>query len=228
MFADRCSTCDRDSTQCYRLSLVAARCSTWDRRWPDAIKECDAHRVDWRARATAASRIGAISNELADDLATAQAEIDRAAANPGGMGATLPSESRLRHGATPTVRAWLGRLVEELRGGVALAPVATTPGDPVLHAIAELLSCTYLSAVPTPADDERRRDLAVAARIANDELRAKLGEGPSTPSVRRDAAKWRRVEPLIEVLHRAALTGSSHTELIAAVADVTAAAKEPS
>ena len=42
-----------------------------------------------------------------------------------------------------------------------------------------------------------------------------------------DAARWRKVAPLIANLHRAALIGASHTELIAAVAEVTAATQEP-
>ena len=41
------------------------------------------------------------------------------------------------------------------------------------------------------------------------------------------AARWRKVAPLIANLHRAALIGASHTELIAAVAEVTAATQEP-
>ena len=44
---------------------------------------------------------------------------------------------------------------------------------------------------------------------------------------RADAARWRKVAPLIANLHRAALIGASHTELIAAVAEVTAATQEP-
>ena len=42
-----------------------------------------------------------------------------------------------------------------------------------------------------------------------------------------DADRWRKVAPLIANLHRAALIGASHTELIAAVAEVTAATQEP-
>ncbi len=42
-----------------------------------------------------------------------------------------------------------------------------------------------------------------------------------------DAARWRKVAPLIANLHRAALIGASHTGLIAAVAEVTAATQEP-
>ena len=42
-----------------------------------------------------------------------------------------------------------------------------------------------------------------------------------------DATRWRKVAPLIANLHRAALIGASHTELIAAVAEVTAATQEP-
>ena len=190
-------------------------------------------------------RIAQVADELADDLATAQAEIDHAVASPGGMGATLPSMSRLRHGATPTVRVWLGRLVEKLRGGATDSDAAKDrddarswrnaidgakePGDPVLRAIAEILSCTYLDAVPTPADDERRRAMAVAAKVANDERRAKLGEGAVTYSEKRDAAKWRRVEPLIERLRVAADADTSDTiHVVDAAIELLAAAKEPS
>ena len=97
----------------------------------------------------------------------------------------LPSMSRLRHGATPTVRAWLGRIVEKLRGG------------------------------------------AVDSDAAKD----------------RDAAKWRRVEPMIERLRETAKVArhdyateddatvgfrvTGH-ELIDAVTNLLAAAKEPS
>ena len=56
-----------------------------------------------------------VAAELAADLATAQAEIDHAVAGLA-VASMLPSMSRLRHGATPTVRVWLGRLVEKLRG----------------------------------------------------------------------------------------------------------------
>ena len=111
---------------------------------------------------------------------------------------------------------------------------AKEPGDPVLRAIAELLSCTYLDAVPTPADDDMRRELAVAARVANDELRIKAGVASSLYSEKRDAAKWRKVEPLIDRLCGA--VGAAHlvsraeserriTEIASAIL---AAAKEPS
>lgn len=66
---------------------------------------------------------------------------------------------------------------------------AKEPGDPVLRAIAELLSCTYLDAVPTPDDDDYRRELAVAARIVNDENRERLGTAPTTVSEKRAAAE---------------------------------------
>ena len=106
---------------------------------------------------------------------------------------------------------------------------AKEPGDPVLRAIAELLSCTYLDAVPTPADDDMRRELAVAARVANDERRAKLGEGAVTYSEKRDAAKWRKVEPLIERLRVAADADTSDTiHVVDAAIELLAAAKEPS
>lgn len=116
-----------------------------------------------------------VAAELADELATAQAEIDHAVAGLA-VASMLPSMSRLRHGATPTVRAWLGRLVERLRGG------------------------------------------AVDSDAAKD----------------RDAAKWCRVEPLIDRLCGA--VGAAHlvsraeserriTEIASAIL---AATKEPS
>ena len=138
MSADRCPRCD-DPICGVPAALVAADgipgfgevCSDDDNaKWSAlgaAYLECAKRpAADWRARAIAAeSRIAQVAAELADDLATAQAEIDRATANPGGMGATLPSSSRLRHGATPTVRVWLGRLVEKLRGAPVPRATAT-------------------------------------------------------------------------------------------------------
>ncbi len=50
---------------------------------------------------------------------------------------------------------------------------------------------------------------------------------PSWEKTRAAATRWRKVAPLIANLHRAALIGASHTELIAAVAEVTAATQEP-
>lgn len=136
MPADRCPTCDREiadaSTIGDGLCEVQASFDSKQRRaggWNlTARKDCEiTHRVDWRARAIAAeSQIASVADELADDLATAQAEIDRAIASPRGMGGALPSMSRLRHGATPTVRAWLGRLVEKLRGEPVPRATATT------------------------------------------------------------------------------------------------------
>lgn len=64
------------------------------------------------------------------------------------------------------------------------------PGDPVIRAIAALLSCTYLAKLPTPPDDDFRRELAVAARIAHDKRRTA-------------AAQWAKVAPLIERLREA-------------------------
>ena len=124
MTAANCPTCDREG--CPTLQPTEhIEASRGDCPACVAFDDCYAHRVDWRARAIAAeSRIAHVANELADELTTAQAEIDRAVASPGGMGATLPSSSRLRHGATPTVRAWLGRLVEKLRGGAAESDAA--------------------------------------------------------------------------------------------------------
>lgn len=103
------------------------------------------------------------------------------------------------------------------------------PGDPVIRAIAALLACTYLDKLPTPPDDDWRRELAVAARIAYDAMRA-------------DAARWRKVAPLIEAMREAAMVAhhdyateddatvgfrvTGH-ELIDAVTNLLAATKEP-
>lgn len=122
MSADRCPTCDREGCPAedhWKQYRAAEDAGNYDLAVESLalFDECGCELVDWRARAIAAeSQIASVADELADDLATAQAEIDRAIASPRGMGATLPSSSRLRHGATPTVRAWLGRLVEKLRG----------------------------------------------------------------------------------------------------------------
>ena len=130
MSADRCPRCD-DPICGVPAALVAADgipgfgevCSDDDNaKWSAlgaAYLECAKRpAADWRARAIAAeSRIASVAAELADDLATAQAEIDRAVANPGGrLDGVARTMSRLRYGATPTVRVWLGRLVEKLRG----------------------------------------------------------------------------------------------------------------
>jgi len=102
-------------------------------------------------------------------------------------------------------------------------------GDPVIRAIAALLACTYLDKLPTPADDDFRRELAVSGRIAHDARRA-------------DAARWRKVAPLIEAMREAAKVAhhdyateddatvnfrvTGH-ELIDAVTNILAATKEP-
>ena len=63
-----------------------------------------------------------------------------------------------------------------------------------------------------------------AGGMAVDDVSAEL----DTPrDATADATRWRKVAPLIANLHRAALIGASHTELIAAVAEVTAATQEP-
>jgi len=66
-----------------------------------------------------------------------------------------------------------------------------TPPNPdrsaVTMAIAELIGCTYLDAVPTPAENDHMREVAANAREAMDRLVA-------------DAARWRKVAPLIERL----------------------------
>lgn len=189
MSADRCPTCDREGCAADMASCLAEMRRAYGNppyestsdpvayrqaaaRMGEIARDCNAARVDWRARALAAEdRIAQVAEELADDLATAQAEIDHAIASPRGMGGALPSMSRLRHGATPTVRAWLGRLVAKLRGG------------------------------------------AVDSDAAKD----------------RDAAKWRKVEPMIERLRVAADEDTSDTiHVVDAAIELLAAAKEPS
>ena len=130
MPADRCPTCDRDGCDGARLLAEHRRAMAGGdhdaanvtlTEW--AALGC--RPVDWRARAIAAeSRIAQVADELADDLATAQAEIDHAVAGLA-VASMLPSMSRLRHGATPTVRVWLGRLVEKLRGAPVPRATAT-------------------------------------------------------------------------------------------------------
>lgn len=172
MSADRCPTCDREGFDCPRMGP-----GPWVGL--DAVRDCTAHRVDWRARAIAAESAAAKDRDDA--------------------------------------RSWRNAI-----------DGAKEPGDPVLRAIAELLSCTYLDAVPTPADDDIRRELAVAAKVANDERRAKLGEGAVTYSEKRDAAKWRKVEPLIKRLCAFEDGPTDLRDLLTVALDVLAAAKEPS
>ena len=66
------------------------------------------------------------------------------------------------------------------------------------------------------------------ACVAFDDCYAhRVGWRPRALASDADADRWRYVAPLIANLHRAALIGASHTELIAAVAEVTAATQEP-
>ena len=130
MPADRCPTCDREGCPAedhWKQYRAAEDAGNYDLAVESLalFDECGCELVDWRARAIAAeSQIASVADELADDLATAQAEIDHAVAGLA-VASMLPSMSRLRHGATPTVRAWLGRLVEKLRGAPVPRATAT-------------------------------------------------------------------------------------------------------
>ena len=59
--------------------------------------------------------------------------------------------------------------------------------DDMIRAVAKLLDCSYLDVVPTPAENDHLREIAVTAREAMDRLVA-------------DAARWCKVAPLIERL----------------------------
>ena len=130
MSADRCPTCDREGCPAedhWKQYRAAEDAGNYDLAVESLalFDECGCELVDWRARAIAAeSQIASVADELADDLATAQAEIDHAVAGLA-VASMLPSMSRLRHGATPTVRVWLGRLVEKLRGAPVPRATAT-------------------------------------------------------------------------------------------------------
>ena len=78
------------------------------------------------------------------------------------------------------------------------------------------------------AEDAGNYDLAVESLALFDECGCELVDWRARAlAAEADADRWRKVAPLIANLHRAALIGASHTELIAAVAEVTAATQEP-
>ena len=79
--------------------------------------------------------------------------------------------------------------------------------DPVIRALATLLDCSYLDEVPTSDVNDRIREVASEAKIAHDANRA-------------DAARWRKVAPLIERLRVA-------NPLTADILTLLAATQEP-
>jgi hypothetical protein len=79
-----------------------------------------------------------------------------------------------------------------------MPPIPPNPDrSAVTMAIAELIGCTYLDAVPTPAENDHLREVAANARAAMDRLVA-------------DANQWRKVKPLIAAL-RAMLAATEST-----------------
>ena len=66
-----------------------------------------------------------------------------------------------------------------------MPPIPPNPDrSAVTTAIAELIGCSYLDVVPTPAENDRLREVAANARAAMDRLVV-------------DANQWRKVKPLI-------------------------------
>jgi hypothetical protein len=90
--------------------------------------------------------------------------------------------------------------------------------DPVIRALATLLDCSYLDEVPTSDVNDRIREVASEAKIAHDANRA-------------DAARWRKVAPLIERLRgaRYGCTADGEHDAVTAILDATDdnATKEP-
>ena len=69
-----------------------------------------------------------------------------------------------------------------------MPPIPPNPDrSAVTMAIAELIGCSYLDAVPTSAENDHLREVAANARAAMDRLVA-------------DANQWRKVKPLIAAL----------------------------
>ena len=80
-----------------------------------------------------------------------------------------------------------------------MPPIPPNPDrSAVTMAIAELIGCTYLDVVPTPAENDRLREVAANARAAMDRLVA-------------DANQWRKVKPLIAAL-RSLLAATESTQ----------------
>ena len=107
------------------------------------------------------------------------------------------------------------------RPAAVAAYQGTTPlanPDDVLAAAIAMIDAEAACLAAAAYGRESRRARRIAERAANKQAFVEM---------RTDAARWRKVAPLIANLHRAALIGASHTELIAAVAEVTAATQEP-
>jgi len=155
-----------------------------------APADCHAHRVDWRARAIAAEA------ERSEIVSLVSPSSDQ----------SLPDAVRE-----------LCEHVEDLRDDAQQWRNAVAgsqePGDPVIRAIAALLACTYLDKLPTPPDDDFRRELAVAARIAHDKRRTA-------------AAQWAKVAPLIEELRRVSINDGDDPQELEALRNELIAATE--
>ena len=80
-----------------------------------------------------------------------------------------------------------------------MPPIPPNPErSAVTTAIAELIGCSYLDVVPTPAENDHLREVAANARAAMDRLVA-------------DANQWRKVKPLIAAL-RSLLAATESTQ----------------
>lgn len=129
--------------------------------------------------------------------------------------------------------------------------------DDVIRAVAELLDCSYIDEVPTAAENDRLREVAVTAREALDRIVARAlaaeadaarlrahidaaGDGANLPALLdlyhdraerafADAARWRKVAPLIGALG-APDEHAAHTAtwlaLTSAITSALAAARE--
>lgn len=129
--------------------------------------------------------------------------------------------------------------------------------DDVIRAVAELLDCSYIDEVPTAAENDRMREVAVTAREALDRIVARAlaaeadaarlrahidaaGDGANLPALLdlyhdraerafADAARWRKVAPLIGALG-APDEHAAHTAtwlaLTSAITSALAAARE--
>ena len=86
--------------------------------------------------------------------------------------------------------------------------------DPVIRALATLLDCSYLDEVPTSDVNDRIREVASEAKIAHDANRA-------------DAARWRKVAPLIERLRAFEDAPATLQAVLTVVLDIIAATQEP-
>jgi hypothetical protein len=209
---ERCPTCDKPKGDQARADAhpLAKQWSAWiamvpgqqrPLRWRDVADaqaadqpgmciESQCQPVDWRARAIAAEA------ERSEIVSLVSPSSDQ----------SLPDAVRE-----------LCEHVEDLRDDAQQWRNAVAgsqePGDPVIRAIAALLACTYLDKLPTPPDDDFRRELAVAARIAHDKRRTA-------------AAQWAKVAPLIEELRRVSINDGDDPQELEALRNELIAATE--